>query len=153
MTVRDLAVRALALAIGFQIAAVLVAQGPPGERPDRRRSDDRDIQLPPRFPPPGPPGLADAPEAGPGGNRGLSEPGLPRGPRGGFGGLDGPPGGAQTVELLRQFDQDQNGWLDDAERLRHASFESDQSPRARPIACHLLEQRPTLPGTLLRDDR
>ncbi len=43
-------------------------------------------------------------------------PGGPGGFGGGFGGPGGPPGSEPTIELVDEFDADENGWLNQAER-------------------------------------
>jgi hypothetical protein len=57
---------------------------------------------------------------GPGGFGGPGGPGFGGGPGGGFG---GPPGmGGQDREVLKQFDKDENGWLNQEERAEARKF-------------------------------
>jgi spore coat protein CotH len=107
-----------ALSLG---GAVLVAQDapppPPQQAPPREQSPQ---QAPPREQQPGQP--RDAARAGPGGF-GIAGPGGPGGP-----------GPQQERKIVKQFDQDNNGWLNKEERAAARAFiqkERANSPQGR----------------------
>lgn len=119
---------AFILSLGWT-AGLLVA-GFTGAQPDSPPGAGQKSDQPPRDQRgPGDQG----PDRGPG-DRGGRGPGGPGGPGfGGFGGFGGPGGpggpGGQEREILKQFDKDDNGFLDKAERVAAREFLKTQPQR------------------------